>query len=320
MRVLITGVSGFAGSHLAEHCLEQGDEVWGTCHAGAKIANVASILDRLTIRVGDISDGGFLRGVLSEARFGALFHLAALTFVPEVEQAPRRAYEVNMMGGFQLLQAALEVQPQVRVILVSSAEVYGRVPPEGLPVKESQPFAPVNALAAAKAALEMAAHPFVHTHGLHVVVARPFNHTGPRQRPEFVCSSLALQVARFEARQETTIRVGDVSSKRDFSDVRDVVRAYRLLALHGQKGEAYNLASGQSVSIQRVLELLTQMTRVKAGILVETERVRPGEVSDAYGSYEKINRCAGWRPQIPLEKTLRDLLNWHRDQLLRREG
>jgi GDP-4-dehydro-6-deoxy-D-mannose reductase len=316
MRVLITGAAGFAGSHLAAQCLAQGDEVWGTCRPGEQTTNLSSILDHVTLRLGDIARPDFVKSILEETRFDALFHLAGITFVPEGEQFPTRAYEVNLLGGVHVLQATVQSQPHLRVILVSSAEVYGQVPPERMPVTEEQPFAPVNILAAGKAALEMAAHPFIHTYGLQVIIARPFNHTGPSQRPDFVCSSLALQVAKIEQGSEPAIYVGDLSAKRDFTDVRDIARAYRLLALHGQPGQAYNLASGKSISVQALLEMLIHMCRVKVDIRTDPTRVRKTQVMDVCGSYEKIHRCCGWKPEIPIEKTMRDLLNWHRDVLL----
>jgi GDP-4-dehydro-6-deoxy-D-mannose reductase len=316
MRVLITGAAGFAGSHLAAHCLGQGDEVWGTCRPGEQTSNLSTVLDHVTLRVGDIARPEFIKNILDEARFDALFHLAGITFVPEGERFPTRAYEVNLLGGIHALQAVVQMQPQMHLLLVSSAEVYGHVPPERMPITEQQSFAPINVLAAGKAALEISAYPLIHTYGLQAVIVRPFNHTGPRQRPDFVCSSLALQVARIEQGAEPVIYLGDVSAKRDFSDVRDVVRAYRLLALHGKPGEAYNVASGKSTSIQALLDMLIHMCRVKVDVRTDPQRVRKTQVMDVYGSYEKAQQCCGWKPEIPIDKTMRDLLNWHRDVLL----
>ena len=316
MRVLITGAAGFAGSHLAEHCLAQGDEVWGTCKPGEPTTNLMGVLDQLTLRVGDITKPKFMKEILGETRFDALFHLAGITFVPDGERFPTRAYETNLLGGIHVLQAVAEMQPTLRLILVSSAEVYGQVPPERMPVTEEFPFRPVNVLAAGKAALEMAAHPFIHTYGLQTIIVRPFNHTGPRQRTDFVCSSLAAQVALIEQGAKPVLYVGDLSPRRDFSDVRDVVRAYRLLAERGEVGQAYNLSSGKSISVDSILDLLVTMSRVKVEVVEDPTRVRKTQVMDVCGSYSKIERVCGWRPAIPIEKTVRDLLNWHRDLLL----
>ncbi|HEY3319796.1 MAG TPA: GDP-mannose 4,6-dehydratase [Planctomycetota bacterium] len=315
MRILITGAEGFAGSHLVEHCLSQGDEVWGTCRPGGRASNLTRYLDQITLRVGDMSQPDFVRSVLRETRFDALFHLAAISFINDALRDPARTYEVNLLGGIHMLEAVRTQSPQTRVVLVSSAEVYGPVKPEHLPVVETHPFEPANIFAAGKAALELAAHPFIQTYGLYVVITRPFNHTGPRQSPDFVCSTFAEQIAKVETGGEPVLHVGDLSPRRDFCDVRDVVRGYRLLALHGVRGEAYNLASGKSETIEFILNTLVQMARVKVEIRQDPQRVRQTQVMDVRGSFEKMKAATGWVPEIPLAKTLRDLLNWHRDQL-----
>lgn len=316
MRVLITGSEGFAGSHLAEHCLAQGDEVWGTCGSGARATNIAHLLDQITVRVGDLSKPDFIYGVLNETRFDVIYHLAAVSFVPDAERGPARAYEINVLAGIHLLEAIRTQHKHAKVVLASSAEVYGHVKPEDMPIKETQTVAPVNIFASGKAALELAAHPFVTTYGLNVTIARPFNHTGPRQRPDFVCSTFAQQVAQVEAGGEKVIRVGDLSPKRDFSDVRDIVRGYRLLAEKGECGVPYTLASGRSVSVKEILEILIQMSRVKVEVVSDPARVRKTQVMDVFGSYDRIHQRCGWTPENPLEKTLRDLLNWHRDVIM----
>lgn len=313
MRVLITGSEGFAGSHLVEHCLAQGDEVWGTCAQGARATNIAHLLDAMTVRVGDLSRHDFVYEVLNEARFDAIYHLAAVSFVPDAERGPARAYEINVLAGIHLLEAIRTQHSHAKVVLASSAEVYGHVKPENMPIGETQPLAPVNIFASGKAALELAAHPFVTTYGLDVTIARPFNHTGPRQRSDFVCSTFAQQIARIEAGGEKVIYVGDLSPKRDFSDVRDIVRGYRLLAERGERGVAYNLGSGQSVPVKEILDTLVQMSRVKVEVVTDPKRVRQTQVMDVYGSFGRIQERCGWKPEIPFEKTLRDLLNWHRD-------
>lgn len=317
MRVLITGSEGFAGSHLADHCLAQGDEVWGTCRPGARVTNLSHILDRITLRVGDLTKPQFVRDVLKETRFDVLFHLAGLSFVPEAEVEPGRCYEVNLLGGLHMLEAVRTMQPQMRVVLASSAEVYGHLKEEDMPVRETQPFAPANIFAAAKAALELTAQPLVSTYGMQIILVRPFNHTGPRQRSVFVCSTFAHQVALCELGRQQVIRVGDLTPKRDFSDVRDIVRGYRLLAMHGKPGEAYNLASSKSVPVQFVLDTLLQMVRIKVHVEHDQARMRKTQVMDVRGSFDKIHECCGWKPEVPLEKSLRDLLNDHRDALAR---
>jgi GDP-4-dehydro-6-deoxy-D-mannose reductase len=315
MKVLITGAEGFAGSHLVDHCLIQGDEVWGTCRPGARASNLSHRLDQITLRVGDLSQSEFMRDILREGRFDVLYHLAAINHMHDALKEPARTYEVNLLGGIHLLEAVRVQSPKTRVVLASSAEVYGNVKPENLPVTEDQPFSPVNVFAAGKAALELTALPFITTYGLDVVIARPFNHTGPRQRPDFVCSTFAEQVALIENGAEAVIRVGDLTPCRDFSDVRDIARGYRLLGLKGKTGEAYNVATGKSVPVQKILDTLVQMARVKVEIIQDPSRVRSTQVMDVRGGIDRIRNTTGWAPEYSLEKTLRDLLNWHRDQL-----
>lgn len=214
-----------------------------------------------------------------------------------------------------MLEAVRTQSPQTRVLLVSSAEVYGPVGPENLPVTENQRVAPANIFAASKAASELIAQSFSTTYNLPIVIARPFNHTGPRQRPDFVCSTFAEQIAKVETGAEPVLRVGDLTPRRDFCDVRDIVRGYHMMALKGAPGEIYNLASGSSERVEDILNMLVQMARVKVEIRQDPARVRTTQVMDVRGSYEKIKAAAGWSPEIPLAKTLRDLLNWHRDRL-----
>jgi GDP-4-dehydro-6-deoxy-D-mannose reductase len=315
MRVLITGSEGFTGSHLVEHCLAEGDQVWGTCHPQARAGNLAHVFDRITLRVGDLADPAFISGLLNEARFDLIFNMAGISFSPDADQQPARTFEINLLGAIHLLDAVRTRQRQARVVLASSAEIYGHVAPDAMPIQETQPFAPANIFAAGKAALELAAQPFVSHYGLQVVVARPFNSTGPRQRTVFVCSTFAEQVALLEAGRIPSIKVGDLAPRRDFCDVRDLVRAYRLLALNGQPGEAYNICRGLSVGIQEILDLLLIMARITPEVQSDPARMRKTQVMDVYGSHAKITAACGWEPQIPLEKTLRDLLNFHRQRV-----
>jgi GDP-4-dehydro-6-deoxy-D-mannose reductase len=213
------------------------------------------------------------------------------------------------------LEAVRTQSPKTRVILISSAEIYGHVRPEHLPIKETQPFAPANIVGSTKAAMELAIHPYTETYDLDVVIARPFNHTGPRQVPDFVCSTFAEQIALIEQGAEPIIRVGNLTPKRDFADVRDIVRGYRCLAFSGQHGQAYNLASGNSFGIRDVLDMLVSMARVKVEVVQDPDRMRQVQVMDVRGDISKVKAACGWEPRIPLEKSLRDLLNWHRNEL-----
>lgn len=321
MRILITGIEGFCGTHLAGYCLSRGDEVWGTVLAGGSAESLGHLTERLTLRVGSITDSEFVASILQEHRFDAICHLAAISFVPEAEANPKRTYDVNLMGGIHLLEAVRRIAPETKLLLVSSAEVYGRVGENDLPIREQCPLKPANIGAACKAALELASKPYSVSYGCHVVIARSFNHAGPGQGPQFVCSNFAEQIARIEAGQQPpVVKVGDLSAKRDFTDVRDIARGYRMLLEKGTSGEVYNLACGKSCQISWMLEYLVSLARIKVKVEVDPSRVRPIEVKEIVGSNEKIKKEIGWEHEIKFEKTLKDLLNWHRDRLYKAFG
>lgn len=318
MKVLITGASGFGGSHLVEHCLACGDTVWGTVKPGESVENLDHVLDQVTLRVGDLLDQNFLRAVFEESRFDIVFHLAGIAFVPFAQRSPIQTFNVNVMGTVHLFDALQHLTPQTRVLLVSSAEVYGDVDQESMPILESYPVAPKSVLASSKAAAEIAAQTYLRSFDLPIVIARPFNHTGPRQLPDFVVSNFCQQIAQIEAGRQPVLLCGNLSARRDFCDVRDIVRGYRTLALKGQVGKAYNLCSGKSVAIADLLDKLLALARVNVRVEQAQDRMRPVEVPDIYGSAQLIYDEVGWRREISFEKTLKDILNYHRDSIARR--
>lgn len=318
MKVLITGASGFGGSHLVEHCLACGDTVWGTVKPGESVQNLDHVLDQVTLRVGDLLDQSFFRSVLEEARFDIIFHLAGVAFVPFAQRNPIPTYNVNILGTVHLLEAIRSESPSTRVLLVSSAEVYGDVMQAEMPILESYPIQPKSVLASSKAAAEVVAQTYIRSFDLPVVIARPFNHTGPRQLPDFVVSNFCQQIAQIEAGRQPVLLCGNLSARRDFCDVRDIVRGYRTLALKGKIGKAYNLCSGKSVAISDLLDKLLALARVNVRVEQSGERMRPVEVPDIYGSAQLIYDEVGWRREISFEKTLKDILNYHRDSIARR--
>ncbi|MGH7143754.1 MAG: GDP-mannose 4,6-dehydratase [Planctomycetota bacterium] len=318
MKVLITGASGFGGSHLVEHCLACGDTVWGTVKPGESVQNLDHVLDQVTLRVGDMLDQSFLRKVLEEARFDLIFHLAGIAFVPFAQRNPTLTYNVNVLGTVHLLEALRNLSPQTRVLQVASAEVYGDVEQAAMPILETHPIKPKSVLASSKAAAEIVAQTYIRSFDLPIVVARPFNHTGPRQLPEFVVSNFCQQIAQIEAGRQPVLLCGNLSARRDFCDVRDIVRGYRTLAIKGKVGKAYNLCSGKSIAIADLLDKLLALARVNVRVEQAQERMRPVEVPDIYGSAQLIYEEVGWRREISFEKTLKDILNYHRDTIARR--
>lgn len=292
MRVLVTGSKGFVGQWLLAHLADQGDEVIG-----------------LDTEV-DITEPAGLRDTVVQAAPDAICHLAALTSVGASWGAGSQTYEVNTVGTANLLDAALACARRPRVLLVSSSEVYGRVAAADLPLTEDRPFAPVSPYAASKAAAEMIGLQLWLGEGLEVVRARPFNHTGPGQRPDFVVPALAAQVAEALEGGADHLSTGNLEARRDLSDVRDVVRAYRMLLVSGEPGQAYNVCRGQAVSIQHVAERLLALAGADLPLVVDAARVRPVDIPELRGDPGRLQAATGWRPEIPLDTTLGDVLEF----------
>ena len=295
MRVLVTGSKGFVGQWLIRHLEANGDEAVG-----------------LDAEV-DVTDAPAIAKAITLARPEAICHLAAQASVGASWSDPAATYLVNTVGAVNVLSAAAACDNAPRVLLVSSSEVYGRIRPNDLPVREGAPFAPVSPYAASKAAAELAGMQAWLGEGLEVVRARPFNHTGPGQRTDFVVPALARQVAEAVASGADALYTGNLEPKRDITDVRDVVRAYRLLLERGDAGEAYNVCSGVSVSIREVAERLLRIAGLDLPVVVDEDRVRPVEIPELRGDPSKLQAATGWRPEIGLDQTLADVVGyWER--------
>jgi GDP-4-dehydro-6-deoxy-D-mannose reductase len=307
VRALVTGGGGFAGRHLAAELQAQGHAVTACGLAGAGAPpDGARWLDL------DVTDAAACRAALARERPEWIFHLAGVAHVGRAEAAPDECLRVNFGGTRAVLAAALEQAPAARVVLASSAEVYGRVPPDALPVTEDQPLRPATIYAASKAAAEMLAH-HAAARGLDVVVLRPFNHAGPGQSDDFVTSAFARQLARVEAgRQEPVLRVGNLSAVRDLCDVRDVARAYAGAARAARAGEAYNVTTGRGVPVSEILDTLRALARVPVRVETDPARLRPVDVPVFHGCAEKLARDAGVRLELDLRGMLRDVLDYWR--------
>lgn len=304
MRALLTGAGGFAGRHLIERLLAEGHEVVASDH-GAPAGLPAGVE---TVRL-DVTDAEACWNVIHDSRPDALFHLAAQAHVSAAEADPERTLAVNVGGTRNVLEACLDGHANVRVLFVSSAEVYGRVEPGDLPVREDQPLRPATLYAVSKAQGEAHVHHAV-ARGLHAVVARSFNHIGPGQADSFVTGAFAHQVARIEAGdQEPVIRVGNLEAVRDLCDVRDVARAYIDCISHGQPGDVFNVTSGRGVRIADLLEGLVELARVDVKIEVDPARLRPLDVPVFHGCGERLAGLTGFRASVPLQDTLRDVLD-----------
>jgi GDP-4-dehydro-6-deoxy-D-mannose reductase len=320
VRILITGITGFVGSHLAEFALAQGAEVIGSVRWRSPLDGIAHLRDRLTLVESDLRDASSVRALVERARPDCVAHLAGQSFVGVSWQTPAETFATNVMCQINLLEAVRELAPAARFLVIGSGEEYGLVEPEELPIRETNPLRPLSPYAVSKVTQDLMGYQYFKSHGLHIVRARAFNHTGPRLADTFVTSSFARQVAEIEAGlREPVVRTGDLKPRRDFSDVRDIVRGYWLLLERGLPGEVYNLCSGTDWSIERILHFLLERCSVR-GVEVQPDpaRFRPSDVPVLCGSPEKIERAVGWRVRIPLEQTLTDLLDYWRQRLASR--
>jgi GDP-4-dehydro-6-deoxy-D-mannose reductase len=264
----------------------------------------------------DLRDPKAVRALIDEVRPDEVYHLAAESSVAASYSDPWATIENNVRAQLNLLEAARACAPSARILVVGSNEEYGAPVEGGLPLTEESPLRPGSPYAVSKLTQDFLGLQYALAHGLSVVRVRPFNHTGPGQSERFVVPAFASQIARIEAgQQEPVVRVGNLSAGRDFSDVRDIVRGYRLALLDGLDGEAYNLASGHSVSVRQVLDRLVSLSTVSVQVVVDPALLRPVDVPEVYGSAEKLHRAAGWEPRIPFEQTLADTLDYWREKV-----
>ena len=303
MRALVTGATGFAGRQLVRLLgpTQEGPIDGTTIDAAVPGSNPALRLHHCDITKADDVDR-----LLKAVQPTHLFHLAAPAHVGESFGRPLAAVQEIVAGAVTVLEAAARLEPRPRALLVSSAEVYGAG--DGSPLSETAPLEPNSPYGVGKLAAEAFAR-YLAGRGLHVVIVRPFNHIGPGQSPGFVCSAFAKQIAEAEAGlRPPVVQVGNLSPERDFTDVRDTVRAYPLVLEQGQAGEAFNVASGQAIPISRLLEGLVSLSKIKIEVRTEAARLRPGEAQKRVGDAGKL-RALGWAPTVPLEQSLRDALD-----------
>jgi GDP-4-dehydro-6-deoxy-D-mannose reductase len=276
---------------------------------------------RLRLRHADLRDPEGVRALVDEVQPDYIFHLAAQSFVPASFSDPWDTLENNIRAELNLLEAVRRSERDVRVLVVGSNEEYGAPRPEELPQTEDSPLRPNNPYAVSKVAQDFLGFQYYLAYGVPVVRVRPFNHTGPGQAPRFVVPAFASQIARVEVGlQEPVMQVGNLDAARDFTDVRDIVRAYHLAVTQGESGEVYNLASGQAQSVQGLLETLLSYSKTDIRVERDPARYRPVDVPVVYGSSEKFHHRTGWEPQIPFEQTLRDTLEYWREQVSKSAG
>jgi len=340
VRVLITGITGFAGSHLAEHILAEHPDVavygtyrWrsrmenleelarrklldvveGRYSTGAELRDVAAHKGRVQLLHCDLTDAGSVEKLVAAVQPHRVFHLAAQSFVQSSFDEPAATIRNNVESQLNLLEAVRRHDSETRIHVAGSSEEYGLVLPDEVPMKETNPLRPLSPYAVSKVTQDKLGWQYFKSYGMHVVVTRGFNHTGPRRGTVFVTSTFARQIAEMEAGwREPVLLVGDLTSKRDWTDVRDMVRGYWLALEKGEPGESYNVGSGRTWSIREMLDILLGQAKAKVRIQEDPARLRPSDVPILWADVSKFRRATGWEPKIPFERTLADLLGYWR--------
>lgn len=305
-RILVTGSEGFVGRALCDYLSSKGHNVLGS--------DIQVPVDDPERTCCNITDRRQIDNLLEWAgEITHVIHLAAITFVPQADQGPAHVMDVNLDGTIKLADAIYEIAPNARLIFVGSAEAYGK--PETLPLTENHPLNPANPYAISKAAADQYAKYLFDSRGAEIIRMRPFNHSGPGQSDNFVLSSFAHQITKIEKGiVPPVINVGNLSAARDFLHVNDVIRAYECAIDKAVAGEAYNVCSGTSHTIQDALDTLLDMSTAEIEVHIDRERLRPVDVPETRGSYAKFTEAVGWQPEIPFEKILSDLLEYWRNE------
>jgi GDP-4-dehydro-6-deoxy-D-mannose reductase len=319
VRALITGITGFAGGHLAQVLVEQGDEVFGVDLRPAQ--GLSHLSPQIKTVTADLSGPTIVTQILSDIQPEAIYHLAGQPFVPTSWQDPWGTFESNIRSQLNILQAMVQQKSKARLLIVASNQVYGKVAPDQLPVNEETPFRPDNPYGVSKVAQDMLGLQYYLSHNIDVLRVRAFNHIGPRQSPVFVASSFAKQVAEIEAGLADPIMcVGNLEAQRDFTDVVDMMRAYALLVKYGDPGEAYNIGSGRAYSIQYLLDVLVGYSNVTITVEQNSNRMRPSDIPLMVADNSKFRVKTGWTPTYTFEQSLQRVLDYWRDEIKKVAG
>lgn len=316
----ITGITGFVGSHLAEYLLAQKQgAVFGSVlshHLGDELKRVQHIKGKIRLLEGDLTNRNTVGRMLATAKPDVIFHLAAQSFVPQSWQAPEHTLHNNITAQLNIFEGVRELGIDPIIHIPGSSEEYGLVHKHELPIKETNPLRPLSPYAVSKVAQEMLAYQYHKSYGLKTVITRAFNHEGPRRGRDFVTSTFASQIAAIEkGKQQPYIYVGNLDAYRDFTDVRDMVRAYMLAVEKCAYADAYNIGSGKAWQIKDVLKTLLSFSNVPIKVKQDPARMRPSDVPILHCDSSKFRKATGWKPAIPFKQTLLDTLNYWRENV-----
>ncbi|RMF97414.1 MAG: SDR family oxidoreductase [Candidatus Schekmanbacteria bacterium] len=318
MKVLITGITGFAGSHLADYILSLNEniKIYGTCRWRSNRENIEHLLGKITLFECDLKDASSVKSVIDSIKPDRIFHLAAQSFVSASWNLASETIKNNIIGNLNLLEAVRHAGISPRIQIACSSEEYGMVKEEELPITEKNELRPLSPYAVSKVGQDLLSYQYFQSYGIDVVRTRAFNHTGPRRGHVFVASDFAKQIAEIEAgKREPVIYVGNLKARRDFTDVRDVVKAYWLALEKCKSGDVYNICSGKDCSMDELLHMLLAESRVDVEVKQDPAKMRPSDVLVLRGDYSKFEAETGWKPQIPFKKTLQDILNYWRSKI-----
>ncbi len=314
-KVLITGITGFVGKHLASHLLAQNTyKVVGTYRSESGLGTLGDIKEQITLKQLDLHDAEAVESLILSEKPDYIFHLAAQASSAKSFSIPVETLTNNIISEFSLLDTLRKHSLQhIRVLIISTGEIYGIVKAEDVPVDEDTPFRPATPYAVSKLAQDYLSLQYYLAYQLDIVRLRPFNHVGPGQREGFVVADFAKQIAEIEkGKKEPIIFVGNLEAKRDFTDVRDMVKAYALALQKGKAGEVYNIGSGKSYKIDDILQTLLSFSSKKITVTIDPARIRPVDVPEIRCDFQKFHTITGWEPAIVFEKTLQDVLDYWR--------
>src|SRR3990167_2795218 len=313
MRALITGITGFTGSHMAEYLLKNGHEVVGTVRGRNRQTEfIDGLKNKITLLECDLTDTNSVSQTLDEATPDVIFHLAAQSFVPTSWRAPQETINTNVIGTLNVLESMRRSKTDAVIQIAGSSEEYGLVHENETPIKETNQLRPLSPYAVSKVAQDLLGYQYHKSYGMKVVRTRAFNIVGHRSAEKIVTAAFAKQIAEIERGAEPVIHVGNLDAFRDFTDVRDIVRAYTLAVEKCEYDEVYNICSGKTWKIRDVLQMLLSMSTKKIEIQEDQARMRPSDVQILLGDNTKFRSKTGWAQKIPFEQTLKDVMNYWR--------
>ena len=316
MRALVTGITGFTGSHMAEHLLKSGHDVIGTIRGRSRQTEfIDHIKPDITLLECDLTDPNSVAQTIEEASPDVVFHLAAQSFVPTSWRAPQETMNANVIGTLNILESVRKAKTDTVIQIAGSSEEYGLVLPGETPIKETNPLRPLSPYGVSKVAQDLLGYQYHKSYGIKVVRTRAFNIVGPRSGEKIVIASFAKQIAEIEKGAPAVIHVGNLQAYRDFTDVRDVVKAYSLAVEKCDYGEAYNICAGKTWQISDVLQMLLTLTDKKIEVRQDPAKMRPSDVEILLGDSTRFRNKTGWKPKITFEETLRDVLTYWRQRV-----